>query len=83
MLWMCRHFTDHSEMLEGNYVPTLINKMKFKVKVVKDGHPVALYGIHDDAMDEDDKTLVHFRVFLLCYPYTHFLYLLASGVMTG
>jgi hypothetical protein len=36
---------------------SLINKMKFKVKFIKDGHPVmALEGIWDDGMDEgEDK----------------------------
>ena len=39
---------------------SLINNMKFKVKFIKDGHPVmALEGIWDDGMDEgEDKTAV-------------------------
>ncbi len=56
---------------------SLINKMKLKVKFIKDGHPVmALEGTWDDDMDEDeDKTavaLVNVIAFLLRCPYAHF-----------
>jgi hypothetical protein len=53
--------------------------MRFKVKFIKDGHPVVLEGIQDDNMDEEDETVVNIRVLLLCCPYTHFIRLLASG----
>ncbi len=39
--------------------------MKFKVQFIKDGYPVALEGIQDDDLDEEDKTVVNIRVFLL------------------
>ena len=57
---------------------TMINKMKFKVKFIKDGHPVAPEGIQDDNIYEEGKAVVNVLVFLLRCPYAHFFCLLAS-----
>ncbi len=37
--------------------------MKFKVHFIKDGHLVALDGIQDANIDEEDKTVVNSRIY--------------------
>jgi hypothetical protein len=63
---------------------TRINEMKFKVKFIKDGHPVAPEGIQDDNIDEEDKAGGQHQGLPLMLPICTFLLLAIREMkMTG